>query len=141
MGSHKLQKNLPPAFFHCICGNHLVLEKLSAYCRRTHTEITMNKTNIVTDPDLGWKIGDIGRESFTCGTTEWCERCYGVLVKINDGWLTFRPLNFAGNYTWTTHASWIKANPEHYPKHTLEEALSYIAQQAVLMPIREPKRR
>ena len=102
----------------------------------------MNKTNMITETDCGWKVGDIGRTTFTCGSTEWVERCYGVLVKINDGWLTFRPLNFlSGTNTWAIHASWIKENPEHYPKHTLEEALSYIAQQAVLMPEREPKRR
>jgi hypothetical protein len=100
----------------------------------------MNKTNIVTDPDLGWKIGDIGRISFTHGSVEWCERCYGVCVKIEDGWLTFRPLNFKGDNTWTIHASWIVENPEHYTKHTLEEVLSYITQQAAEMPKREPKR-
>jgi hypothetical protein len=101
----------------------------------------MNKTNMITETDCGWKIGDIGRQTFTCGSTEWVERCYGVLVKINDGWLTFRPLNFrSDNNTWAIHASWIVEDPERYTKHTLEEVHSYITQQLAEMPKREPKR-
>ena len=80
-------------------------------------------------PDFGWKVGDIGLRQFTCGS-QVVERCYGVVVKVQDGVITLRPLNFHGSENWTSWAC-------NATKHTLEEALGHIAQQVAEIPKKE----
>ena len=77
-------------------------------------------------PTFGWKVGDIGRQTFTCGSLVQ-EHCYGVVVKVEKGVLTLRPLNFHGSENWNAWAC-------NATKHTLEEALGHIAQQVAEIP-------
>lgn len=78
-------------------------------------------------PDFGWKVGDIGLKEFTCGSTTY-EKCYGVCIKVEDGVLTFRPLNFSGgSTTWNRYATTAT-------KHTIEEAMEYIKSQVAEIP-------
>lgn len=72
-------------------------------------------------PNFGWEVGDIGLRTFTCGSLV-MERCYGVVVKVEEGVLTLRPLNFYGSENWSSLAC-------NATKHSVEEALGHIAQQ------------
>ena len=95
------------------------------------TEYRKDKQHILiprgfAHPDFGWKVGDIGLQEFTCGSTTY-EKCYGVCIKVEDGLVTFRPLNFNGSETFAKWACYAT-------KHTIEEAMEHIKSQVTEIP-------